>query len=104
MASTAGKPQRVQLRRTKGWRMPANTVRVDRSTCWGNPYPLSGHCDRAHVVELFRAYLARPQQAALVARARQKLRGKHLACWCPLDAPCHADVLLEVANQPEVRS
>lgn len=26
------------------------------------------------------------------------LRGKDLACWCPLDAPCHADVLLELAN------
>jgi uncharacterized protein DUF4326 len=31
------RPQRVQLRRTKGWRMPANTVRVDRTTRWGNP-------------------------------------------------------------------
>jgi hypothetical protein len=28
-----------------------------------------------------------------------KLRGKNLACWCPLDQPCHADVLLELANQ-----
>lgn len=26
------------------------------------------------------------------------LRGKNLACWCALDQPCHADVLLEVAN------
>jgi hypothetical protein len=26
------------------------------------------------------------------------LRGKDLACWCPLDQPCHADVLLELAN------
>lgn len=101
MASTAGKPVRVQLGRTKGWRMPANTVKVDRSTSWGNPYPHFGKFDRGHVVELFRAYLARPEQAALVARARQQLRGKNLACWCPLDAPCHADVLLDVANQQE---
>jgi hypothetical protein len=27
------------------------------------------------------------------------LRGKNLACWCPLDQPCHADVLLEIANR-----
>lgn len=27
-----------------------------------------------------------------------ELRGRDLACWCPLDLPCHADVLLEVAN------
>lgn len=29
---------------------------------------------------------------------RAELRGKNLACWCPLDQPCHADVLLEIAN------
>jgi len=28
-----------------------------------------------------------------------ELRGKNLACWCKLDAPCHADVLLELANE-----
>lgn len=26
------------------------------------------------------------------------LRGKNLACWCKLDQPCHADILLELAN------
>lgn len=26
---------------------------------------------------------------------------KNLACWCPLDQPCHADVLLEIANREE---
>lgn len=31
--------------------------------------------------------------------ARMSLCGEHLACWCPLDQPCHADVLLEIANQ-----
>jgi hypothetical protein len=33
-----------------------------------------------------------------LAEIRAELRGKNLACWCPLDAPCHADVLLELAN------
>lgn len=28
----------------------------------------------------------------------QELRGHDLCCWCPLDQPCHADVLLELAN------
>lgn len=32
---------------------------------------------------------------------RAALRGRDLACWCPLDQPCHADVLLEIANAPE---
>lgn len=27
-----------------------------------------------------------------------ELRGKDLACFCPLDKPCHADVLIEIAN------
>jgi hypothetical protein len=30
--------------------------------------------------------------------AKQTLKGKDLACWCRLDQPCHADVLLEIAN------
>ena len=30
-----------------------------------------------------------------------ELRGKDLACWCPLDQPCHADVLLELANMED---
>lgn len=33
------------------------------------------------------------------AKRVEALRGHALACWCPLDQPCHADVLLEVANR-----
>lgn len=33
------------------------------------------------------------------AEIKSALRGKNLACWCPLDQPCHADVLLEIANR-----
>lgn len=33
------------------------------------------------------------------ASIRMLLRGKNLACWCPLDEPCHADILLRIANQ-----
>jgi hypothetical protein len=33
-----------------------------------------------------------------LAEVRRELRGKDLVCWCPLDRPCHADVLLELAN------
>jgi len=32
---------------------------------------------------------------------RAELRGKNLACWCPIGEPCHADVLLEIANKAE---
>jgi hypothetical protein len=34
----------------------------------------------------------------LVAAARAELAGRDLACWCPADHPCHADVLLDIAN------
>jgi hypothetical protein len=43
----------------------------------------------------------RQQRQALVA-SLDELRGRDLACWCPLDEPCHADVLLEIANAERV--
>ena len=87
------KPIRVQLRRTKGWRMPPNTVSVARPGKWGNPYRVCADQTAASAVESFRALYAYKLPVA-------ELRGKNLACWCPLDQPCHADVLLELANQP----
>lgn len=93
-------PDRIQLSRAKGWRMPANTVKVDRSTKWGNPYQAGteGNGDRGYLAQLYRDYLARPEQADLVAAIRTELPGLNLACWCPIGSPCHADVLLEIAN------
>jgi len=94
------KPIRVQRQRTKGWRMPENTVYVGRPTKWGNPYhvELVGG-NREHVCVLFWRYLKEtPIGSDLAAEAKRQLRGKDLACWCPLDQPCHADVLLEIAN------
>lgn len=50
----------------------------------------------AEVVEWHRWYLSTDEEWARKFLA--PLRGKDLACWCPLDQPCHADVLLELAN------
>ncbi|MGE2733815.1 DUF4326 domain-containing protein [Mycolicibacterium vaccae] len=36
----------------------------------------------------------------LTDEIRHELAGRDLACWCPLDDPCHADVLLDLANGP----
>lgn len=91
-------PMRVQRRRSKGWRMPPNTVYVGRPTKWGNPFRVDGATSRAQAVALYRDYLRRADQEA-VRRGVLTLRGKHLACWCPLDQPCHADALLELANR-----
>ena len=103
----ANHPHRVQLRRTKGWRMPPNTVKVDRTTRFGNPFQpgMPGMPDRRTAVELFeRAFhggdLTRedPDSPFTEENIRAALRGKNLACWCPLDDACHADVLLKIAN------
>ena len=98
--------ERVQLSRAKGWRIPENTVKVDRTTKWGNPYlgGQDGDENRSHLVELFRLYLeGQPEGRQLAQDARKELRGRNLACWCPLPTPgerdvCHAAVLLEIAN------
>jgi hypothetical protein len=89
-------PQRIQLRRTKGWRMPPNTKSVARPHKWRNPYSVAEYgLDKA--LSLHREMMQRPE---LRVQARAELRGYNLACFCPLDKPCHADLLLEIANQP----
>lgn len=120
----ADRPIRIQLSRTKGWRMPPNTVKVDRSTIWGNPFTVA-QCREAgwrgsdeqlaaRCVEAFRTWLGPhwevnwmgPESEAARAKILSRLpelRGKNLACWCKISSysgyvPCHADVLLEVAN------
>lgn len=107
-------PERIQRRRTAGWRMPDNAVYVGRPTEWGNPFAVgetvtvaaTGRCvriiDAAFAVQLYRAHIA--AMPSLVGLARLHLAGRDLACWCPLEdaqgnpVPCHADVLLEIAN------
>ena len=96
-------PTRVQLRRTKGWRMPPNTVSVARPTKWGNPFRV-GYASiptAAEAVNRFRRWITDHMVVGPTPPDPSELRGKTLACWCPLDQPCHADVLLELANAPQ---
>ena len=97
-------PVRIQRSRAKGWRMPENTVYVGRPTMWGNRWQIGTHSNLlgrsvetlAEAVECYRRIaFVEPHMTAWV---REQLRGKNLACWCPLDQECHADVLLELAN------
>ena len=102
------RPHRVQLSRKKGWRIPTNTVRVARPSLWGNPFKVGVDGDAAECVRKFREWLLPYKHgddldAYLCAEANIKavqndLRGKNLACWCPIGSACHADVLLEIAN------
>lgn len=111
-------PRRVQLSRRKGWRMPENTVKVSRPSRWGNPFVVSSDAgalahyadwranhdlwrgwpvpDAATAVEAFRHHAILSLQGS--PDRYRELRGKNLACWCKLHEPCHADVLLEIAN------
>lgn len=84
-------PQRIQRKRTKGWRMPEGAVYVGRPTKWGNPFSTADFT-ASDAVACFADEIA-PRLDLL------PLRGKDLACWCALDQPCHADVLLELANK-----
>ena len=104
-------PQRIRLSRAKGWRKPPDTVKVDRTTFWGNPFVVGRDGTRAECVDLYAkllmGYLCVSQHVTLEDQkaAREyalahldELAGKNLACWCS-DGQCHADVLLKVANR-----
>jgi hypothetical protein len=69
---------------------------VTRPTKWGNPHPLS--LGRAEAVRLYEADLQAGRLTISIDEVRAELRGRDLACYCPLDGPCHADVLLQIAN------
>lgn len=74
--------------------MPPGAVYVGRRTKFGNPFHAepATPATRAAAVDRYRAWLA--ARPALIAAARCELAGRNLACWCPLDGLCHADVLL----------
>lgn len=89
-------PTRVQLRRTKGWRKPAGTIVVARPSKWGNPFKITNERDAAEAVAEYRTWVE--TQPELIEDAKRELAGRDLLCWCRPGAPCHADVLLEIAN------
>lgn len=124
-------PQRIRLSRSKGFNLQAysrsinglDAVKVDRSTKWGSRFyvskklkygciePIPGKgaffcCrDIEHVIDTYRYYL-RDGKEILGLRPEdiEELRGKNLACWCPLPKDgepdlCHAAVLLEYLNR-----
>jgi hypothetical protein len=94
--------------------MPEGAVNVTRGTDWGNPFAVGStvyavrswadrpdergpnvYVDHRLAAGLFRAYVV---NRGWVDQIRRELAGKDLVCWCSLDQPCHADVLLELGN------
>lgn len=121
----SGRPRRIQLRRTRGWRKPEGVVVVSRPSRWGNPYRVErvgpvwnvlhegrtlAACDslrqaRVEAVQLFERDLASTLSGSDGHAAEDALRerlaalaGREVACWCPVGEPCHGDVLLTLAN------
>lgn len=122
-------PKRIQRQRTKGWRMPPNTISVTRPGKHGNPFAVGGYYMRGDpsgatgnlprmrytrtVKKLADSRYTLIETAAqavewyewyrsvspLSAVEIDELRGKNLACWCRVGLPCHGDVLLRMANK-----
>jgi hypothetical protein len=97
-------PKRIQLRRTKGWKKPRNTVVVARPSKWGNIWKVGTHGNREFCFAQFAQFFPIGCLSITPAMAKAELRGKNLACWCKLPKPrepdvCHAAVLLEVSNR-----
>ncbi len=97
-------PERIQLMRTPGWTLPEGAVCVTKPGRWANRVSFArvegNPASHAEAVALYRDWLMAPGQAPVREEARRKLRGRVLACSCKPHLPCHADVLLEVANGP----
>jgi hypothetical protein len=91
-----GAPKRVQMRRDRPWQSEPKALKVDRSTQWGNPFPVIAG-DRARAVRMFEVH-AVGVYPFTARHIREVLAGRDLACWCPTDTACHADVLLKIAN------
>lgn len=111
-------PKRIQLSRAKGAKLPFGAVKVDRTTRFGNPYRIGEPVDmkqarrwgwnispkgKNHVCKTAAEAVGKFRHALFWDSAvhddiRAALGGKDLACWCDLDAPCHADALIEIAN------
>ncbi len=112
-------PIRIQRKRTKGWRMPPNTIYVGRPTKWGNPFTIQAAINIGvsiaqapqwaadAYIEWMRGNYCYDKNRMLrdhILDRLDELHGYDLACWCPLEdkhgnhVPCHADILLEMAN------
>ena len=85
--------------------MPAGSIYVGRPTKWGNPWPIGRPGPDGEVMASAVAAVARYAAAIGVESGvpnrdeiGRELRGRDLVCWCRLGRPCHADVLMKVAN------
>lgn len=92
-------PYRVQRKRTAGYKHPTGAIYVGRGTRYGNPFRIGVDGSREECIARYRAFL---MSSPLTLRSfRHQLKGKILSCFCPLNEDCHADVLLDLVNNPQ---
>lgn len=115
-------PIEVQRKRTKGFKLPPNTICVDRTSKWGNPFKLDkagrilyrtidntweywnivGVFTTQEIVDLYEGWMnghlniftRLPKPPSI-----EELRDKNLACFCSLGTPCHRTPLMKLANK-----
>jgi hypothetical protein len=100
-------PQRIQRKRTKGWRAPPNTVYVGRGSVYGNAFHWDLYKQAHGVTEREAKQWAKSAFEAVwtehadtdYRKYLEAIKGRDLACWCKPDEPCHGDVLLKLANR-----
>jgi hypothetical protein len=100
-------PRRIRQYRTPGWRLPPGARSVAGTSKYANPYrpPSGARSAQANRIAVWLytedLYGYRPDRRvkATVDDVMSELPGRVLACYCPLDLPCHADILLEMANR-----
>jgi hypothetical protein len=112
-------PIRVQRKRTKGYKLPENTVCVNRPSKWSNPFKLTVF-SRETSLKMYAECISNPHLVyyyfnpiaahnayihfTYIKEHIHELKGKNLACFCPIVnkyneyVQCHADILLSLAN------
>lgn len=103
--------KRIQRSRAKGFRLPPNTVCVDRSTKLGNPFNWRDGVEVANegwakgvAVDLLRDAIYHPdrypdKKIPTPQQIREALKGKSfVACWCKTTEPCHGDLYIWIAR------
>lgn len=115
MLDLSSLPARIQLKRTAGWRKPEGCIVVARPSRWGNWRKVSPVDIRTPLEAVLRyatdlvrmmdpwnamgrIHSSWEDKPVYVIGNAHELAGHPLGCWCPLDGPCHADVLLVLAN------
>lgn len=103
-------PERIQRKRTKGWRMPPNTRYLGRGSICGNPFKV-GPCQSAEIAVIrYERWLRGvgdegiydPERREKILRLLAELGAyDYWACWCRLDEPCHCDVLAKLLAELE---